>query len=158
MRELLVIRDVEASAEDVWHVITNLDTFDNTISAIERVERLDDGEAFGVGTEWRETRTMFGRTATEEMRVTNMVPGRSYVTVADSHGAVYRSEMAVEPTGGDACKVSMTFGAETHGVIARVLSATLGRLFERATRKACAADLADIAAVAEGNSRRDDTG
>ncbi len=157
MRELYVSRDVGASADAVWNIITDLDKFEATISAIEKVERLDDGTSFDVGTAWRETRTLFRRTATEDMRVTEMVPGRSYVTIAESHGAVYRSEMAVGAADGDGSRVSMTFGAETHGKLAKILSATVGRLFERATRKAFQADLADIAAAAEAEQHRSDS-
>ena len=149
MRELVVARDVAASAETVWGVLTDLDRAEETISGIDKLERLDDGTGFGVGTRWRETRTMFGRTATEDMEVTQIEPGRSYVTEAESHGARYRSEMTVEPVDDAASRLTMTFGAESQGTIAKIMAFTMGRLIERSTRKAIDGDLADIATAAE---------
>ena len=152
MRELTVSHEVAAEPESVWAIITNLDEFERAISAVEKVERLDDGDGFGVGTRWRETRTMFGRTATEEMEVTSVDGGRSYVTEADSHGARYRTVMTVEALGSGGTRLSTTFGAEPHGLLTRVVAATVGRLFERATRKALEKDLVDIAKAAGATS------
>ncbi len=152
MRELTVSQEVAADPEAVWAIITDLDGFERTISAIEEIERLDGGDGFGVGTRWRETRKMFGRTATEEMEVTSIDDGRSYVTEADSHGAHYRTVMSVEPSGSDGSRLSTTFGAEPQGLVTKVVAATVGRLFERATRKALEQDLAEIAAAARSSS------
>jgi carbon monoxide dehydrogenase subunit G len=152
MRELTVSHEVEAEPESVWALITDLDAFEQTISAIEKVERLDGGDGFGVGTRWRETRKMFGRTATEEMEVTSVEGGRSYVTEADSHGAHYRTVMTVEPSGPGRARLSTTFGAEPHGMVTKLIAATVGRLFERATRNALERDLVEIAAAAGARS------
>jgi hypothetical protein len=46
----------------------------------------------------------------------------------------------------------MSFGAEPIGSAAKVMAATIGRLFESATKKAFARDLDDIAAVAEAKA------
>ncbi len=152
MRELTVSHEVAAEPEAVWAIITDLDEFERAISAIEKVERLDDGDGFGVGTRWRETRTMFGRTATEEMEVSSVDSGRSYVTEADSHGARYRTVMTVEALASNGTRLSTTFGAEPHGLVTKVVAATVGRLFERATRKALEKDLVDIANAAKATS------
>ncbi len=136
MSELVVARDVAASAETVWRILTDLDRAAETISAITELERLDGGTGFGVGTRWRETRIMFGRTATEELEVTRLEPGNSYVVEAESHGARYRSEMTVEPIEEAACRLTMSLGAEAQGTISKILASTIGRLFERSTRKA----------------------
>ena len=149
MSELVVAREVAASAETVWRILTDLDRAEETISAITEIERLDDGTGFGVGTRWRETRIMFGRTATEELEVTQLEPGNSYVVEAESHGARYRSEMTVEPVDDAASRLTMTFGAESQGTIAKLMAFTMGRLIERSTRKAIDGDLADIATAAE---------
>lgn len=148
MRELVVTHDSSAGAEKVWSVLTDLDNAANTISAIEKVERLDGGGGFVLGTSWRETRTMFGKTATEDMTVTELDPGRSYKTEARSHGAHYVSTNRVDPIEGGS-RITVTFGGEPTNVLARVFAVTVGRLFDSATRKALAKDLAEIAATAE---------
>ena len=48
MRELVVTHDSTATPENVWSVLTDLDNAASTISAIEKVERLDDGGGFSL--------------------------------------------------------------------------------------------------------------
>lgn len=136
-----------APAETVWTIMTDLENWPKVVQAIESVERLDDGDDFGVGTRWRETRTMFGRQATETMQVTEVDPGRSYTVEARNRGATYTSVSSVEPTR-EGCVIEMSFDAQTSGV-SKLLGATLGKLFEGATRKALLQDLVDIAQAAE---------
>jgi carbon monoxide dehydrogenase subunit G len=147
--ELVVQREVAASRDRVWEVIPDLDRFAVVLSAVEQVERLDDGTGFGVGARWRETRTMFGREATEEMEVVSVQPDASYTTVAESHGTTYTSVLRVEPTDEHRCRLSMSFAAAPSGSLGKLLGATLGRAFRGATRTMLQRDLDDIAAEAE---------
>lgn len=149
--EISCTKTIKAPTDKVWSIMTNLDGFRDAISGIESVERLDDGTGFDVGTTWRETRIMFGRTATEDMWVTALDPGHSYVVEANSHGAEYRTTQSVEPDGESGSVLSMSFSANPTGTMAKVMSATVGRFFVNATRKAFEQDLADIAAAAEGS-------
>ncbi len=148
MATLEVTHDIKADAEAVWTIVTGMDDWVDVIEAIESVERLDDGERFGLGTTWRETRTMFGKKATEDMEVTEFDDGRRYATAAESHGSKYFSEISVEPTDGG-CRITMGFRGEPQSTLAKVMDITVGRLFMGATRKALARDLADIGAAAE---------
>ncbi len=151
MRELTATTETSATPEQVWKVLTDIEGAADTISGIEEVERLDGGSEFGVGTRWRETRTLFGKTSTEEMEVTEVEPGRSYVTEARSHGAFYRSFIKVEPSASGGSRITWVFGAEPQKPLAKVIGATIGRLFEGATRKAIEQDLVDIAKAAGGD-------
>lgn len=139
---------VAAPADVVWQMITDIEHCPQLISGIQSVQRLDDGEGFGVGTRWRETRVMFGRSASEEMTVTAVDPGRSYTTEAHHGKAHYTSVMSVEPTGDDTCVLSMLFDAETTGMLNKTLGAVVGRLMFSSTRKLMQQDLADIATAA----------
>lgn len=140
---------VAAPAPTVWDLITDIEHSHEVISGIRSVERLDSGTTFQVGTKWRETRVMFGKSATEEMTVTAVDPGRSYTTQAQHGGAHYTSVMAVEPDGPDACVLSMHFDAQVSGVLNKTLGAVVGKLMEGTTRKLMQQDLADIAEAAE---------
>lgn len=146
MAMLTVSKDVDAPAATVWAIITDLAGAPDRLSSVSAVDVLE-GPEFGVGTRWRETRTMFGRTATEEMTVSAVDPGRSYTTEADSHGAHYTSGMSVTPTAAG-CRLTMTFDGRPKGRVAKVMAATLGRLLAGQTRKAMARDLDEIAAAA----------
>lgn len=150
--EVTASKHVDAAPEAVWAVMTNLEGFADAISGIESVERLDDGSGFQVGTKWRETRTMFGRTATEVMWVTEFDPGHRYVVEANSHGAEYRTKQSVAPADGGGSLLTMAFSGKAVSTMAKVMSATVGKLFENATRKAFEKDLADVAAAAEAAS------
>ena len=151
MKPIRVSQEVNAPASVVWNIITDLEGSVETISSIEKVEVLA-GDSFGVGTSWRETRTMFGKKATEEMTVTEVVEGESYVVIARPDSANYRTVMSILPTGETACVVSMEFGANPKGTMTRFMGATMGKMFEGATKKALQRDLDDIAAVAEAVS------
>lgn len=148
MRELTASQDSVAAPASVWKVMTDLDNAAARISAIEKIERLDDGSGFEIGTKWRETRTMFGKTATEDMTVSEIEPGRLYKTEARSHGAHYQSTHSVDSIEGGS-RITMTFGAEPTSFVSKVFAVTIGRLFDNATRKAIVKDLAEIAAAAE---------
>lgn len=145
-----VEQHVNAAPATVWAVVTDLPRFAQ-VADIVSLERLDDGEDFTVGTRWRETRTMFGREATEEMWVTSVTPGRSYVTEAESHGTHYRSTLTITPAESGGATLTMDFVGTGTSLVTKVLGATVGRLFEGATRKALQSDLAAIAAAAEAD-------
>ena len=99
MKPIRVERSVSAPPERVWAIVTDLERSPTVIEGIDRVERLDGGAGFGVGTRWRETRTIFGKEATEVMEIAAVEPGRSYVATANSRGMRYRTEVGVEGAG-----------------------------------------------------------
>lgn len=149
MRTIVVGREVDAAAPDVWRVVTDLGAADRVLTAVRSIERLDAGEGFGVGTRWRETRVMFGREATAEMEVVDVDPGRAYTVVSEDRGTRYRSTVTVDAIDDRRSRVEMTFGGEAAGTVGRILAATVGRLFAGSTRKALRQDLDEIAAAAE---------
>ena len=144
-----ISQQVAAPAAVVWELITDIEHSPHVISGIQSVQRLDQGTTFDVGTRWRETRVMFGRSASEEMTVTAVEPGRSYTTSAQHGGTHYTSELAVESTGADTCTLSMHFDAEVSGLLNKTLGAVVGKVMEGSTRKLMQQDLADIAEAAE---------
>ncbi len=148
MKGVEVSRTIAATPARVWALVTDLADSERVIKGITKIERLDDGQGFGIGTRWRETRIMFGREATEEMEVTAIDEGHSYVVEADSKGAHYRSVITVDAAD-EGTLLTMSFVGEPKGVAAKALAATLGRMFQGATRKAFEKDVADIAAAVE---------
>ncbi|MEV4916048.1 SRPBCC family protein [Streptomyces tirandamycinicus] len=148
-RSVVVERRIAASVDRVWDALTDVEGSQHVLSGVERVEKLTEG-AFGVGTRWRETRRMFGKEATEEMRVTASEPPRRFVVEADSHGTHYVSEFVLRADGPETTTVRMTFSGSTPGGVAGLLAKVLGPIGERAVAKAVAKDLADVAAAVEG--------
>ncbi|MFD3947828.1 SRPBCC family protein [Streptomyces sp. NPDC058579] len=149
MKSIVVERRIQAPPGPVWEAMTDLRGMERMLAGVERVEVLTEG-GFGVGTRWRETRKMFGKEATEEMTVTEAEPPDRYVTVADSHGMHYVSEIALRPDGAGATVARMTFSAtpaagSRMGFLAKLMSG----LGAKAVSRALAKDLDDVAASLE---------
>ncbi|WP_418957427.1 SRPBCC family protein [Streptomyces tritici] len=150
-RTVVVERRIEAPQGRVWEALTDLPAMARVLSGVERVEVLTEG-GFAEGTRWRETRRMLGREATEEMTVTECVPPERYVTVADSHGMHYESEIALVRGGATAdwTTVVMRFTAvPTSGGLPGLLSRVVGGLGVKAVSRALAKDLDEMATAIE---------
>ncbi|WP_082097286.1 SRPBCC family protein [Demequina silvatica] len=145
-----VEREIAATVERVWEIITDLDYAAEVIPAIVSLERLA-GEGYEVGVRWRETRKMWGREETEEMEVVASEAPRTTSIHAESRGTRYLTVYTLEPTG-SGTRLVCDFSAETPdpGPAQRIGWFVFGRAGMRATRKALDQDLAHIAAAAEG--------
>lgn len=140
--------EIGAPLMDVWRVVTDIENAAATIKAIQKIEVLERPQSGVAGLKWRETRTMFGKAATEVMWVTEAVEGSHYLTRAESHGSVYKTRVALEDRRGKTGLV-MTFEGEPQSLGAKIMWGLTGFLFKGATRKALAKDLADIKAALE---------
>nr|WP_297429295.1 SRPBCC family protein [uncultured Actinotalea sp.] len=147
MQKIEITRHVDAPAQRVWDLATDLERAPTTLSGVTRVEVLTGGP-FAVGTRWRETRTMFGREASEVLEVTSVEEHRSYTVEAASGGARYVSTFTFTPTGA-ATDVTITFGAHATTPVGRVLAVVTGPLARRSVERALRADLEDLARAAE---------
>ena len=148
MMSVTVTRTVRAPVQQVWDVATDLAGMPAVMSGIERVDVLTDGP-FAVGTRWRETRRMYGKEASEEMRVMQAEAPHSYTVHADSHGMHYVTSWAFRETAENVTEVAMTFGGEATSTFARVLGVVTAPIGNRSVRKAVEQDLADLAVACE---------
>lgn len=147
-----VTHDSSAPADVVWAVMTDLERTPDVLSSVTAIERLGDVGGFEVGTSWRETRTMFGRQASEVLTVTSLdAAARGYVLEADNRGTHYVSAASVAPTS-EGSRLRMSLRSEATGLAGRLLQRSLGRRFETASRDQLATDLAEIAAAAEADA------
>ncbi|MGW0023338.1 SRPBCC family protein [Rhodococcus sp. NPDC003383] len=142
-------RSIAAPPSAVWRVLTDIDDAARTLSGVTGIERLD-ATGYEVGTRWRETRVMFGKSATEEMRVAEVEPERRTVVTAESGGTTYRTVFELAPRG-DGTELSVEFSGATEspGLFTRIMMTVFGPLAMRATSKALQRDLDDIATAAE---------
>lgn len=142
---------VSAPRHVVWAVVSSIGEAAETISGIDKVEILERPASGLVGLKWRESRTMFGKTATETMWVTEAEEDSGYATEARSHGSIYRSRvrLADAPEG---TLLGMDFSAEPVTLPVRVLSVLLRPLMARSVSKALRQDLLDLKAAAESRA------
>jgi hypothetical protein len=139
---------VRASPEALWAVITDIEHAAETIRGIEKVELLERPSSGLVGLKWRETRTLFGKTATEVMWITDAVENQFYQTRAESHGCIYVCTVGIAQQP-DGCRLSMSMDARPQSIVARLLSIPMSLLVKGAVRKAFLDDLNDIKAAVE---------
>ena len=140
--------DIRAPKQAVWKTITDIKNAPSRISGIQKVEILEQPPSGLVGLKWRETRTMFGKTATEVMWITRAVENSYYETRAESHGAIYISRMSVEEQQGSTL-LSMDFSGEPQTTGTKLMMALMGWMVIGATRKAVQKDLEEIKKAVE---------
>ncbi|MET4637182.1 SRPBCC family protein [Mycetocola sp. 2940] len=138
---------INADRKQVFGVFRDLENAAANISAITRLEVLEGPAQLNVGTKWRETRTMFGKEATEEMWVTGYEQDVSYVAEAESRGTHYRTEYRFTPVG-NGTRVDLTFDGAPLTFGARV-AGLVGALFVGAAKKALHQDLVDLKRTCE---------
>jgi len=146
MARVVVEKQVQAPVDTVFARATNLAEAADTIRGIDRMEILTDGSV-GVGTRFRETRTMFGREATEVMEISSFDPPRAYTVEAHSHGSHYHTEFHFHPEG-DGTRMEMVFEAHPQSFMAKVMS-ILSKPMMKSVARMCAQDMEDIKTAAE---------
>lgn len=140
--------EINAPQADVWEVISDIDGASERISGINAVEILERPDSGLVGLKWKETRTMFGKEASEVMWITDVEDGTMYKTRAESHGAVYISWLALSEKEG-VTTLTMGFEGQPQGLVAKLMSMLMGPMMKKSTIKAIEQDLADIKVAVE---------
>jgi carbon monoxide dehydrogenase subunit G len=138
-----------ATPEQVWAVLTDLDSAAQTLSGVQSVEVLTEGP-YAVGTTWRETRTMMGRSETQQMQVTVVEPPHRTVITAQAGGVEYTTEFTVRADGaGSVIRMEFTGEQPDAGLVARLTWMVFGKLGSIFSTRILKGDLRDIAAAAE---------
>lgn len=151
MAQIVVEKMIDAPVERVFARCTDLASLPGVVSGIDSIEVLTDGPV-GDGTAFRETRTMLGREATEEMTFSEFDPPNGYVLLAESCGSRYRTRHTYEPADGGT-RVRMEFGATPVSLAAKLISPVFGLMFKKTLVKCLNADLDDLKRACEADSR-----
>ncbi len=150
---------IDAPADAVFAAASDFPNATEMVGGIDAVEMLSpatDGSASGVGTRFRETRTMFGKQATEEMQVSAFDPPRSYTLSAVSCGVQFDSTVEVIPDGAG-CRLGYDIVGVPTTLFARVVGAIMSPMMKGGMRKAMEKDLSDIKAYIESGPARSPT-
>ena len=134
---------INGSAAAVWDVITDFENGAATVSGIEKVEILEKPESGLIGLKWRETRIMWGKTASEDMWIVEAEAEALYRARAESHGCIYFSKMSISAKE-DGCVLTMSHQTKPDALIAKILAPIMGLAFKRSLRKILVQDLSDI--------------
>ena len=147
MASVTVRERVAAPPAEVFAIYADIGRAAERIDGIDRVEVLTPGRV-GVGTRFRETRTMFGKEATEEMEFSAFEPPDGYTVRCESHGTLYVSRFDFVPVG-DETEVRVHFDARPQSLFAKLMS-PLAFLMTKTVRKAMTQDLSDLKRFVEG--------
>lgn len=131
---------MDVPKEKVYAGLLDLDAAKNWMQGLVRIERLDEGP-MRVGSEWKETRKMFGHEATEHFEVVELREAEKIVLRCDgTKGTTGKGEFVYTyliTDSGDHVKVTL-FG-EIKGLTG--LTKFFGRMMAGTFKKACAKDL-----------------
>lgn len=140
--------EINSSKEKIWEVISDIENSVKTITAIEKIEILEKPESGLLGLKWKESRTMFGKTADETMWITKAEENKYYETRAENHGMVYNSWLKISENS-SACTLTMAFSAEAQTLGAKISGFIFSPMMKGAVKKGFQADLEDIKKVCE---------
>lgn len=141
---------IAAPPDRVFARLADIPRWPETISAITSVDMLTPG-AVDVGTRFRETRMMFGRQATEEMVVAEMLAPSRLVLTAESHGTRYRAVHSIEAEG-EGTRLKIIFEGKPVTLTARLMS-PLGTLMKSAVEKHMRGDMEDLKQAIEEEAK-----
>ncbi len=77
---------IKAPVKEVFKVFTDLKGIEKRVTGIVSIELIEGTAKMKVGTKWKETRTLYGKEATEVMWVTALKKDQYYRVEADSQG------------------------------------------------------------------------
>lgn len=143
---ITVTKHIDAPPHLVFDMLSDFENAPQRVEGIQRVEMLTDGPV-GVGTRFRETRTMMKREATEELAITEFDRPRHYAVEADSCGCHFRTDVRVSGESGGS-RVEMVTTSRATTLLAKLMT-PLGVMMAGTMRKCLEADLDDVKRAAE---------
>lgn len=146
---ITVSEEINAPRERIWNVITDIDSWADTIAGIVSVEVINKPEAGVVGMKWKEKRVLFGKEAVETMWISAAEPNSWYETNAENHGAIYSTRLSLDDSN-DKVVLTMTFSAKPTSIASKLMS-VMSFMFNGTMRKMMQKDLTDIRRVAENS-------
>lgn len=133
MSQIIIHKTIKAPVELVFRTISDIRNFSKAVPDIVDVEFIS-GSTYGVGTRFRETRMMYGKEATEELKVTELVENDRIRIVADSHGIVWDSLFTVKEVGGET-ELTLVMAMTPHKLMARIMTLFMKGSMEKALSK-----------------------
>lgn len=140
--------DIKAPKEQVWKVITDIENSENTITGIDDIEILNKPIDSIVGLKWKETRKIFGKSATEIMWITEAKENNYYKTRAESNGAIYQTVLKISDKEKDTI-LKMEFSSVAISLKGKIMAFIFGGMLSKSMKKLVEKDLIDIKTAVE---------
>lgn len=135
-----VKRSIHVSQEKAFMSLLDLDAARQWMQGLVRMERLDEGP-MKAGSQWKETRKMFGKEASEQFEVLELKPSEKIVLRCDgTKGTTGQGEYIFTYRISSAGESSVvTLHGEIKGL--KGMAKLLGKMVGGSFKKACAKDL-----------------
>lgn len=134
---------IEATKEEIWRVMTDIEHENQTLHNVNDVEILEKPNESLNGLKWKETRILFGREEAEEISVTEFRENSFYKTHSESHGMTHDATYAIEPEG-DHNLLMVDYISKPQRFSTRLTNLLFGSLMKTTTRQELLDDLEDI--------------
>lgn len=139
---------IAGSRPVIWAAITTMAGAAEIIRGIDRIEILERPATGLVGLKWRETRMLFGKSATADQWITNAAEHEFYKARAASDGFLFPSTLSLSEGKGGIARTGV-HDSRAQSLFARVMSIPMGLRFKGVARKALLPDLNDIKTAVE---------
>lgn len=109
---------IDAPVDRVFDTVAHIESFSDAVPAIEDVEFLSEQHR-GVGTRFKETRKVNGRTGSTVLEVTEYVENEKVRIVSDAGGTIWDTVFTTRPVDGGT-ELGMFMDARPHTIVARI--------------------------------------
>lgn len=147
MGNIVIEKEINAPVDRVYEQMTNLENWSDSIEGITKIEKHTEGPVRD-GTEFSETRVMFGKEHTERMTFANVKPNQGYTLVCDSCGMHYESAHSLTPMG-DKTMLRMEMSAKAMTFTSKIISPITGAMMKGTMKKMINKDFDDLARACE---------
>lgn len=124
---------VERPPEDVWAVVSDLDTHTEWRPSLREFRQVSDG-SLGVGSQIREVLEWRGREIVIDDRVVAFDPPRRLALTGGWNAADFDVDFTLEPTA-EGTRVTMDWPLRPKSLLLKLVAPFLGRAMRRATRE-----------------------
>lgn len=145
MPEVQVQQQFASPRDRVWDLLTAFERYPERVGSYEAVE-FSGEQREGIGARWRQTRTVFGRSHSQEIEITGWEPPLRLVLAAREAGALYETRYELASVD-EHTEVTMTFSVAATNPVAWIFLTTIGRRFLRSTNVALMQDLSDLSSA-----------
>lgn len=133
MSYITISKQINAPVEQVFKIVADIRNFSKVIPEIIDVEFLSD-QQYGVGTKFKETRSMNGREAATELEVTELKENEFIRLISDAGGTVWDSVFKVaEKEGGT--ELSLEMEAKPYKFLAKIAAPFFKGFMKKAIEK-----------------------
>jgi len=139
---------IDGSSAAIWAAITNIENAAAFISGIEKIELVEKPAHGLVGLKWRESRTLFGKPAIVEKRITEAVENEFYKTRAEDGGFVFLTTKRISQ-GSGGMTLSESHESRPQTIVAKLMTIPMRLFFKGVIKKAVLQDMNDIKAAVE---------